>query len=125
MPAPDGSSTLLNFKCSEHSFLGAIVGSSLLPCLFCANLVNFLFCVEKLVRLRKNCQIFSRTHEQIKLVKENLLVCTGLYWEVQNLRSQGFGFWQNIVKLHCFQELLLLSLKGDTLIVWLAGYDGN
>ena len=40
MHAPDGSSTLLNFKCSEHSFLGVIVGSSLSPCLFCANGVS-------------------------------------------------------------------------------------
>ena len=40
MHAPDGSSTLLNFKCSEHSFFGVIVGSSLSPCLFCANGVS-------------------------------------------------------------------------------------
>ena len=35
-------------------------------------LLNQLLVKEKLT-------IFSRTYEQIKLVKENLLVCTGLY----------------------------------------------
>ena len=28
--------------------------------------------------VKENLSIFSRTHEQIKLVKEKLLVCTGL-----------------------------------------------
>ena len=53
--------------------------------LACCTYTRASFIVEKLVRLafkpgplsRKNCH-FSRTHEQIKLVKENLLVCTGL-----------------------------------------------
>ena len=35
---PGGSSTLLNFKCSEHSFLDVAVGPSL--CLFCADGVS-------------------------------------------------------------------------------------
>ena len=52
----------------------------------CCTFTRESFLVEKLVRLafqpgslsRKICQFFLRTHEQIKLVNENLLVCAGL-----------------------------------------------